>query len=146
MLDKDKIQLIESSKLGSFNTADSTARAPASQIDSCVANKNKGRRELVSEGIDIIVSLFAAVGQQRLFTRTIMTKRTKGRVVVYDKDEIMHYFETCNYEDCRINAYPTFSKAEEHNYKKGTNLDFFAPTILFIDLDAKRFSSEGFET
>lgn len=36
------------------------------------------RKQLVLEGIDLILALFVAVGQQRLFPRKIMTKYTKG--------------------------------------------------------------------
>ena len=55
----------------------------------------------------------------------------------------MSWFERANYQDCRINAYPAFvSKAEEQDYKRGINLDIFAPNILFIDLDANRFKSD----
>jgi len=97
---------------------------------------------MVSEGINIFLSLFAAVGQ-RLFPRTIMIKCTNWQVVVYNKNEIMYYFEACNYEDCRINAYQAFlSKTEEQEYKIGTNLNLLAPNILFIDLDAKKFTSD----
>jgi hypothetical protein len=72
-----------------------------------------------------------------------MTKHTKGQIVVNSKEEVVHYFEIAGYEDCRINAYPTFlSKAEEQDFKKGINLNLFAPNILFIDLDAKRFKSD----
>jgi hypothetical protein len=100
------------------------------------------RKQLVLEGIELILSLFVVVGQQRLFPRTIMTRHTKGQIVVNSKEEVVHYFEIAGYEDCRINAYPTFlSKAEEQDYKKGINLNLFAPNILFIDLDAKRFKS-----
>ena len=55
----------------------------------------------------------------------------------------MYYFEACNYEDCRINAYQAFlSKTEEQEYKNGTKLNLLAPNILFIDLDAKKFTSD----
>jgi Primase X len=100
------------------------------------------RKQLVLEGIELILSLFVVVGQQRLFPRTIMTRHTKGQIVVNSKEEVVHYFEIAGYEDCRLNAYPAFlSKAEEQDYKKGINLNLFAPNILFIDLDAKRFKS-----
>ncbi|MGA7899110.1 MAG: DNA primase noncatalytic subunit PriX, partial [Nitrososphaeraceae archaeon] len=59
------------------------------------------------------------------------------------KGQILNWFEHANYQDCRINAYPAFvSKAEEQDYKRGINLDIFAPNILFIDLDAKDMSDK----
>jgi hypothetical protein len=96
---------------------------------------------MVSEGIDIFLTLFAAVGQKS-FPRTIMTKCTRGQVVVHNKDEIMYYFKACSYEDCRINAYPAFPKDEEQIYKRQSNLDFLEPNILFIDLDSKKFTGD----
>jgi hypothetical protein len=101
------------------------------------------RKQLVSEGIDILLSLFMAVGQQRLFPRTIMTKKSNGQIVIQNKEQILYWFEQADYQDCRINAYPAFlSEAEEQDYKKGINVNLFAPNILFIDLDARNFQSE----
>src|SRR5690348_10025541 len=93
-------------------------------------NQHKQRRQLVSEGIDIILALFVAVGQQRIFPRTIMTKNSHGQIVIHNKEEILYWFEKADYKDCRINAYPAFlSDAEEFDYKKGINLNLFAPNI-----------------
>jgi hypothetical protein len=106
-------------------------------------NQEKQRRkELVSNGIDLILSLFIAASQQRLFPRTIMTKNLNGQIAVHSKEQILYWFEQADYQDCRINAYPAFlSKAEERDYDKGVNLNLFSPNILFIDLDTKRFYS-----
>jgi len=69
-----------------------------------------------------------------------MTRCTNGQIVVYSKEQIIHWFETADYQDCRINAYPAFlSESEEQDYKKGINPNLFAPNILFIDLDEKNF-------
>lgn len=101
------------------------------------------RKQLVLEGIDLILSLFVAVGQQRLLPRKIMTKYTKGQITVYDKEQIIYWFKRANYQDCRINAYPAFiSEAEEQDYKQGINLNLFTPNILFIDLDVEHFKSK----
>jgi hypothetical protein len=101
------------------------------------------RKQLVSKGVDLILSLFIPAGQQRLFPRTIMTKNLNRQLVVHTKEKILHWFEQADYQDCRINAYPAFlSKAEERDYDKGVNLNLFSPNILFIDLDAKRFDSD----
>jgi hypothetical protein len=100
------------------------------------------RRQLVLEGIELILSLFTTVGQQRLFPRKIMTKYTKGQITVYSKEQIVYWFEQANYQDCRINAYPAFvSEAEEQDYKQGINLNLLTPNILFIDLDLEHFKS-----
>lgn len=101
------------------------------------------RRHLVLDGIDIILSLITTVGQQRLFPRKIRTKYTKGQITIYSKEQIIYWFERASYQDCRINAYPTFlSEAEEQDYKQGINLNLFAPNILFIDLDVEHFKSK----
>jgi hypothetical protein len=99
-------------------------------------------RKMVSEGVDILLTIFQKVGQQRLFPRTIMTKELGRQKRVFGKDQIMYWFECSRYEDCRINAYPAFlSKAEEYDYENGINLNFLTPNILFIDLDQENFGS-----
>ena len=106
--------------------------------------KTQVRREKVLEGISIILSLFSTIKQQRLFPRKIMTNLTKVQVTAYSIDQIIKTFEEANYEDCRINAYPSFlNEAEERDYENGINLDIFTPNILFIDLDLKDFSSKA---
>lgn len=105
--------------------------------------KMNQRKRLVSEGTDLILTLFSTVGQQRIFPRKIMTKYTKGQITVHSKEQILYWFEQANYQDCRINAYPAFvSEAEEQDYKQGIGLNLFAPNILFIDLDIEHFKSK----
>jgi Primase X len=107
-----------------------------------IYDKREERNRLVSEGVDLFLSIFGLVGQ-RLFPRTIMTKFTGGQVVVNSKEEMMNYFMRANFQDCRINAYPAFlSKAEEQDYIKGINQNLFTPNILFIDLDLEHFASK----
>jgi hypothetical protein len=102
------------------------------------------RRQKVLEDINIILSLFSIVNQQRLFPRKIMTSKTRGQVTVYSIEQIIQAFEEADFVDCRINAYPAFlNEAEEKDYENGINLDIFAPNILFIDLDLKDFSSKS---
>ncbi len=79
LLHTDASQLIDNIRLNPISIPDTATAAPVSQIDSRVTNKKKETRSLVSEGIEIILSLFAAV-EQRLFPRTIMTKCTNGQV------------------------------------------------------------------
>ena len=102
------------------------------------------RKQKVTEGINILLSLFSTVEQQRLFPRKIMTPLTKGKVPVCSIKEIIEKFEEADYKDCRINAYPAFfNRAEENDYEKGVNLDLFTPNILFLDIDLNDFPSEA---
>jgi len=82
-------------------------------IGNNVINQDQTRKQLVSEGVDLILSLFDSVGPQRLFPRAIMTKTSNGQIIAHSKEQIMYWFERANYQDCRINAYPAFEyKAE----------------------------------
>jgi hypothetical protein len=111
--------------------------------DQAQVTRAQVRRRLVSEGVDHLLSLFSLVHQQRIFPRAIMTEISNGQIIVHSTEQIMNWFERASYKDCRINAYPAFlSEAEEQDYKRGINLDIFAPNILFIDLDAKDFKSD----
>lgn len=104
---------------------------------------NSNRKQKVTEGINLILSLFKMVKQHRIFPRTIMTGAARYQVVVNSVEEILKRFEEAEFQDCRINAYPAFfNKAEEKDYENGINLDLFAPNILFIDLDEKDFLSK----
>lgn len=101
------------------------------------------RKQKVLEGINLILSLFSSVKQQRMFPRTIMTGSARYQVVVNSVEEMIKKFEEANFEDCRINAYHAFlNEAEQKDYENGINLDLFAPNILFIDLDQKDFLSK----
>ena len=97
---------------------------------------------MVSEGVDILITIFQKLRQQRLFPRTIMTRELGRQKRVFNKDQIMYWFERSKYVDCRINAFPAFlSRTEEYDYENGINLNFFTPNILFIDLDQQDFGS-----
>jgi hypothetical protein len=62
-----------------------------------------------------------------------VNRASKGQITVYSMEQIIYWFETANYEDCRINAYPVFiSEAEEQDYRQGINLNLFAPNILLL--------------
>ena len=63
-----------------------------------------------------------------------MTKKLGYQVEVFNKEEILEYFKTSNYEDCRINAYPPFT--EYHGINR-TPISF-----LMVDLDLKDLSDE----
>ncbi len=106
-------------------------------------NEVNARRQKVLERIDILLSLFSTVKQQRLFPRKIMTSKTRGQVTVHSIEQTIQVFEEADFIDCRINTYPSFlNESEEKDFENGINLDIFAPNILFIDLDQKDFSSK----
>jgi hypothetical protein len=66
-----------------------------------------------------------------LFPRTIMTKTLGCQKEVFSKQEALARFKASNYQDCRINAYPS------HTEYRGINLT--APSFIMIDLDLKDF-------
>ena len=84
----------------------------------------------VQDGLDFILSHF----QEPLFPRKIMTKQLGYRVEIFNKQEALEHFKNSNYEDCRINAYPSFT--EYHGINR-TPISF-----LMVDLDLKDFSNE----
>ncbi|HEX5186451.1 MAG TPA: DNA primase noncatalytic subunit PriX [Nitrososphaeraceae archaeon] len=112
-------------------------------ITNNLLTSNLTRRQKVTEGINVILSLFTLVKQQRIFPRSIMTGATRYQVVVNSVEEMMKRFEEAEFQDCRINAYPAFlNEAEEKDYEDGINLDFFVPNILFLDIDLTPFPSK----
>ena len=60
----------------------------------------------VQDGLDIILNHF----QEPQFPRKIMTKQLDYQVEVFNKQEALKHFNNSNYEDCRINAYPSFTE------------------------------------
>ena len=92
-------------------------------------NKQSLQIQVVSENVDFILSHF----QQPLFPRKIMTKRLGYQTEVHNKDELLDRFEQSNYEDCRINAYPSFT--DYHGISR------VAPSFLNIDLDLRDFTN-----
>jgi hypothetical protein len=81
----------------------------------------------VQDGLDFILSHF----QEPIFPRKIMTKRLGYQVDVFNKEEALEYFKDSNYEDCRINAYHSFT--EYHSINR-TPISF-----LMVDIDWKDF-------
>ncbi len=61
-----------------------------------------------------------------------MTKALSYQKEVFNVREALEY-KTSNYEDCRINAYPSFTKYNGINRT--------APSFLMIDIDLKDFAS-----
>ena len=76
---------------------------------------------IFTEGFQFILDHF---NQERLFPRTIMTKKLKYQKEVFSKEEARRLFEESNFIDCRINAYPVLEDGVLQ-----------APNIIFIDLD-----------
>jgi hypothetical protein len=84
----------------------------------------------VQDGLDFILGHL----QEPLFPRRIMTKQLGYQLEVFNKEEALEYFKSSNYEDCRINAYPSFT--EYHGINR-TPVSF-----LMVDLDSKDFADE----
>src|SRR5919199_2837228 len=82
----------------------------------------------VQDGLEFILNHF----QEPIFPRKIMTKRLGYQVEVFDKQEALEYFKSSNYEDCRVNAYPSFTEYQGINR---TPISF-----LIVDLDLKDFA------
>ena len=60
-----------------------------------------------------------------------MTKELGYQAEVFNREEALEYFKSSNYQDCRINAYPSFT---EYNGINRTPISF-----LMVDLDLKDF-------
>jgi hypothetical protein len=84
----------------------------------------------VEDGLDFILSHF----QEPIFPRKIMTRQLGYQVEVFNKKVALEYFKSSNYEDCRINAYPSFT--EYHGINR-TPISF-----LMVDLDLKDFAQD----
>jgi hypothetical protein len=63
-----------------------------------------------------------------------MTKKLGYQVEIFNKEEILEHFKDSDYEDCRINAYPSFT--EYHGINR-TPISF-----LMVDLDLKDFADK----
>jgi Primase X len=84
----------------------------------------------IKDGLDFILNHF----QEPIFPRKIMTRQLGYQVEIFNKEEILEYFKSSNYEDCRINAYPSFT--DYHGINR-TPISF-----LMVDLDLKDFANE----
>ena len=63
-----------------------------------------------------------------------MTKALGYQKDAFNVQEALEYFKASNYEDCRINAYPSFTKYDGINRT--------SPSFLMIDIDLKDFASK----
>jgi hypothetical protein len=93
------------------------------------ANVAMDRETSITENIDFILCHLS----NPLFPRTIMTRALGHQKEVLNADEALTHFKASNYQDCRINAYPSYT-----DYR-GINL--IAPSFIMIDLDLKDFES-----
>jgi hypothetical protein len=93
-------------------------------------NATIDREISIKENLNFILSHL----DNPLFPRTIMTRVLGHQKEVFSADEVLTHFKVSNYEDCRINAYPSYSEYQ------GINLT--APSFIMIDLDLKDFESE----
>ncbi|MGE5634287.1 MAG: hypothetical protein ACM3VV_03580, partial [Deltaproteobacteria bacterium] len=89
----------------------------------------------IENGLDLILKHF---DQDRLFPRTIMTKKLGYQKEVFSKEEALQFFKESDFIDCRINAFPSYTE-----YK---GLQRYPPDLIFIDIDKNDFkTSIGFE-
>jgi len=72
--------------------------------------------------------------QDRLFPRTIMTKKLGYQKEVFSKEIALQHFKEADFIDCRINAFPSFT-----NYK---GIQRYPPDFIFIDIDKNNFTTE----
>ncbi|HEY7080327.1 MAG TPA: DNA primase noncatalytic subunit PriX [Nitrososphaeraceae archaeon] len=86
--------------------------------------------EKISESLDFILSHF----QEPIFPRKIMTWDLGHQVEIFNEQEALSYFKSSRYEDCRINAYPSYTEYQGINR---TPISF-----LVVDLDLKDFIKE----
>jgi hypothetical protein len=93
------------------------------------ANVSIYRETSIKENLDFILSHLS----NPLFPRTIMTRALGHQKEVLNPEEVLTHFKASNYQDFRINAYPSYT--DYH----GINLT--APSFIMIDLDLKDFES-----
>ena len=103
-------------------------------IPMMTTNDQSLQSQVVSENVDFILTHF----QTPIFPRKIMTKRLGYQIEIRSKDELLNQFEQSNYEDCRINAYPSFTTYHGINRT--------APSFLMIDLNLRDFANEKDKT
>ena len=84
----------------------------------------------VEERLDFILNHL----QEPLFPRKVMTKDIGYQLEVFDKEETLRCYQSSDYNDCRINAYPPYT--EYHGINR-TPISF-----LMFDLDLKDFGEK----
>jgi len=87
---------------------------------------------ILDGGLDFIIGHF----EEPIWPRTVSTHTTEGRqVLVYSKAEAIAIFKQANLLDCRINAYPCYTRVGGINRQ--------TPNFIFIDLDSSHFTSRN---
>lgn len=90
----------------------------------------------ILKGFNFLLNHF---NQERLFPRTIMTKKLGFQKEVFSKEEAFKLFQESEFIDCRINAFPAFTE-----YK---GIQRYPPDFIFIDLDKNNFKkTNNFES
>ncbi len=84
-----------------------------------------GKETTIKENLDFILNHL----NNPLFPRKIMTRALGHQKEVLDAQEALAYFKASNYEDCRVNAYPSYTEYQ------GINLT--SPSFIMIDLDLR---------
>jgi hypothetical protein len=84
----------------------------------------------VQDGLGFIITHL----QEPILPRNIMTKALGYQKEVFNWEEGLSNFRISNYEDCRINAYPSYTKYDGINRTP--------PSFIIIDLDLKDFASK----
>jgi hypothetical protein len=87
----------------------------------------------IDSGIDFIIKHFDPT--ILYFPRTIMTKKSNCQIVVYAKEEALHYFIESEFQDCRINAY-------RYSPSSFNSIEQWTPDLIFIDIDRSDFKSD----
>ena len=98
------------------------------------ANKQPTSNDIVNfeKNVDFILSHFPEKDQ---FPRVISTQKTRdGHVLVSSREQVLQHFKESNFIDCKINAYPDYTKFKE--------IQRYSPNFIFIDLDLANFKSE----
>lgn len=85
----------------------------------------------IKENIYFLLSHF---DDESLFPRKMMTRKINYQFTVYSKEEIVLKCTESDLVDCRINAYPQFTKWEKYDMIR------YPPNFIFIDLDLSTFS------
>ena len=123
------IKLLNLEPVGNPWEADSSSVTIIETKDNKSNNKNKNLKGEVEQGLDFSLSHF---NQKRLFPRKIQTRKSNGsQIEVFSKEEALNHFQDSNFIDCRINAFPSFTK-----YK---DIQRYPPDFIFIDLDSKSY-------
>ena len=95
-------------------------------------SKSKNYKEEIGKGLDF---LLLHLNQERLFPRTIQTRKSKGsQIEVFSKEEALNHFQESNFIDCRVNAFPSDTRYKE--------VQRYPPDFIFIDLDRSNFESD----